>query len=450
MILKHRDQEVLRFEWQAPIGVRLVSVSPRAKRFLPLEMKGVVSDESLWSWLRHRTVPRNRRNVDVLLAKMGLDPKDVRGIIGVCRGLSLNDVYWVVEDGFKGTWAECNLYDNPFSAAVAQLAFNGTGSQLRDLDWTSSPELTTNGVLAKCWRRVGGEVVLYKSGSEGAANAGFEPYSEFYAAQLAEAMGLSHVEYGLAKFKGRLCSTCPLFTSEKYGYIPAGRLLSKEDALSDPRFADVFLFDALILNTDRHLGNFGYRIDNDTNAIIGPAPVFDNGYGLFSAALDRPNDPNDEFGCLQKFTDLIKPSLYSNWLAFPGGLTAEMLKRLKALRGFRFKRHHHYNLRSARLAILEDFLQKRISQIVDYGEKADEFLRKSKGSVGIKTKNIPTREMVAALKENIRADPYVTAEELANLLQVTKRTVERKLSDLRKLGEIRRIGARKNGYWEVC
>ena len=58
--------------------------------------------------------------------------------------------------------------------------------------------------------------------------------------------------------------------------------------------------------------------------------------------------------------------------------------------------------------------------------------------------------MVAALKENIRADPYVTAEELANLLQVTKRTVERKLSALRKSGEIRRIGARKNGYWEVC
>ena len=49
----------------------------------------------------------------------------------------------------------------------------------------SSPEYTTNGALPKCWRRIGGEIVLFKGGSEGAANTGREPQSEFHAAQVA-------------------------------------------------------------------------------------------------------------------------------------------------------------------------------------------------------------------------------------------------------------------------
>ena len=40
MILKHRDRELLRFEWLEPQGVRVVSVVEENRRFLPLEMKG--------------------------------------------------------------------------------------------------------------------------------------------------------------------------------------------------------------------------------------------------------------------------------------------------------------------------------------------------------------------------------------------------------------------------
>ena len=54
-----------------------------------------------------------------------------------------------------------------------------------------------------------------------------------------------------------------------------------------------------------------------------------------------------------------------------------------------------------------------------------------------------------ALAKKMRVSrPYVTAMELAGLLQMPKRTVERKMSELRASGVIRRIGARKNGYWE--
>ena len=200
-------------------------------------------------------------------------------------------------------------------------------------------------------------------------------------------MGLYHVNYGLSRFKGRICSTCRLFTSDKYGYIPAGRVVSREEALKDPRFADVFFFDAIIFNTDRHMGNFGYLVDNDTNEIVGAAPIFDNGYGLFSLAIDRIGDQYDEFADLRKFISRVYPALYTNWLGFPSGLTPEMKARLSALRGFRLKRHPKYNLSSRRIAAIEDFIQKRVREILEFGAKADELLKVSDKSCTVKRTN---------------------------------------------------------------
>ncbi len=454
MVLRHRDRELLRFEWVEPQGVRVVSVNEAERRFLPLEMHGVANDETLWTWLTRRTVPRNRRNIEELMARIGLSSRNVKGIIELCRGLSLNDVYWVVPDGCEDSWKDFNLYENDFSNAIAQMAFSGVGPDFRE-QWTSSPEFTTNGMLAKCWRRIDGNVLLYKSGTEGASNTGFEPYSEFYASQIAEAMGLGHVAYGLSRFKGRLCSTCPLFTSDRYGYVPAGRVVSRDEALADPRFADIFFFDAVIFNTDRHMGNFGYLVDNDTNEIVGAAPIFDNGYGLFSLALDRRGDSHDEFCDLRKFVSRVNPALYVKWLGFPGGLTKKMKERLDGLRGFRIKRHPRYNLPVRRIEAIEDFTQKRIREICEYGAKADDFLaiqadectvNRAQDSVQCTHNSDSLSEQI---KQNMRADPFITKIELADLLQISPRWVARKMKDLQASGEIRRVGADKNGHWAV-
>ncbi|MBR3921668.1 MAG: HTH domain-containing protein [Kiritimatiellae bacterium] len=447
MILKHRDKELLRFEWIEPQGVRIVSVNEKNRRFLPLDFKGEVSGENLWKWLSRRVVPRNRRNIDALMAATGLDARNVRGIIEICRGLSLNDVHWVVPNDFKGKWKDYNLYDNEFSHAIALTAFNGMGSSIESLDWISSPEFSTNGMLAKCWRRIDGKVCLFKSGTEGAANTGFEPYSEYYASQIAAAIGLNHVEYSLNKFKGYLCSTCNIFTSDKFGYLPAGRILSVDEALNDERFADIFFFDALIFNTDRHLGNFGHLVDNDTNEIVGAAPIFDNGYGLFSLALYRPGDKLDEFSDLTKYVLRVKPALYSKWLQIPGGITKKMLERMKALKGFRFKKHKYYNLPQDRLRAIESFIQKRILQIEEFGEKADEQFNVSLQSGTVNSVN--NESLALQIIANLKADPFVSYDELSELMGVPRRTIARRIKELADVGKIRRIGAAKNGYWEV-
>ena len=460
MILKHRDRELLRFEWREPEGVRIVSVNDAERKFLPLEMKGEATDESLWRWIARRTVPRGRRFIQAALTKLGINPRQISRIVDFSRGLSLNDVYWMVDDSFDGAWTDYNLYDNEFSADVAVLALTGGGYPPMEKH-TSTPEFSTNGMLRKCWRRVDGRIELYKGGTEGAINANYEPYSEYYAAQIAAALGLSHVDYGLSRYKECLCSTCPLFTSDKYSYVPAGRLVEVEEALADVRFRNIFFFDAIILNTDRHLGNFGYLVDNDTNEIVGAAPIFDNGYGLFSLATWDPSRPDyHEFDDLSKYIRRVHPALYEKWLGFPGGLTDEMKDRLSALRGFRFKRHHYYNLVDERIKVIEDFLYRRVSQMLEYGEESDSLMlisRKSGGvnlverseSGGVNSFFNADESLGLQIKANLQADPFVTSKELSEILNIPLRTIERKMKALREAGQIRRVGAAKNGHWEV-
>lgn len=476
MILRHRDRELLRFEWIGTRGVRVLSVNDAERKFLPIEMAGTASDESLWKWISSRTVPRGRKYILSALRQLGIPSDDVRAIAEFSRGLSLNDVYWIVDDGFSGSWRDFNLYDNDFSKDIAVLALTGLGLAPEEKQ-TSSPEFSTNGMLRKCWRRVNGKVLLYKGGTEGAINAGYEMYSEYYAAQIAARMGLEHVDYGLARYKRVLCSTCPLFTSDKYGYLPAGRLITKGEALRDPRFASVFLFDALIFNTDRHMGNFGFLVDNDTNEIVGPAPIFDNGYGLFSLATYRPDMPQyHEFDDLRKYLNRVGPALYDRWLDYPEKLTTELLAKLSLLRGFQFKRHNHYNLEDDRLSVIEEFVQKRVANILEHGKSADKLLLPkgalvgktsqtndvegdkngivksdnddlSSKSVGIKPRN--SDSLGYQILENMRADKYITAMEIAEILQVEVRTVERKIRLLRESGSLVRVGSRKTGYWQV-
>ncbi|WP_242984786.1 hypothetical protein [Clostridium taeniosporum] len=45
------------------------------------------------------------------------------------------------------------------------------------------------------------------------------------------------------------------------------------------------MFDYIIENRDRHLGNLGFIIDNNTQELLSFAPLFDQGYSLMSNAM---------------------------------------------------------------------------------------------------------------------------------------------------------------------
>ncbi len=51
--------------------------------------------------------------------------------------------------------------------------------------------------------------------------------------------------------------------------------------------------------------------------------------------------------------------------------------------------------------------------------------------------------------EAIRNNPYVTQEELANIVGITRKSIISNMKKLQENGLIKRIGADKNGNWQI-
>jgi transcriptional regulator with XRE-family HTH domain len=272
----------------------ILTANEQEQKLFPLEL--TPDSESVIRWLEHRVIPKNRAFVDEILKSLNLTLGNTKGIIDVCKGLSLNDSYWIVPRGFDGSFKQYNLYENRFSEILSLVAY--TGIWQSHGAFSTSPELTTSGMLPKAWRLIEEDgIYLYKGGSSGAANTGNEPYSEYYACQIAQVMGLNAVTYDLENWKGILASKCKLFTDIDTAYIPIGRIIRSgglkacldyyaelgEDFEEDMR--SMLVFDAVVYNADRHFGNFGVLRDNHTGAIIAPAPLYDHGLSLFNYAM---------------------------------------------------------------------------------------------------------------------------------------------------------------------
>ena len=343
--------------------------------FFPLNL--TVSNGGLESWLKHRVIPKNRAYVDALLSKTGLSANRPLGIIAVCKGLSLNDCYWVDSADNESSFAKVNLYDNRFSTILASIAFTGYGSSVRS-SLFSSPEFSTNGMLPKCWRRINGKIYLYKGGTSGFSNTGFEPYSELYAYQIAKAMEINAIRYTLTKdLKKSLCSKCELFTSKDYSYMPIGQLVRKGNMEAIREYYqtlgqsfvdaldDMIIFDALICNVDRHLGNFGVLVNNVTNQIEKPAPLFDHGNSLFSlGGLDLWNNET----AFHEYVETLVPVAYDDFLDEARKvMQLRHHKMLRQLLNFSFdRRASRYNLTTNRLAMIEREVQRRARILLDY------------------------------------------------------------------------------------
>lgn len=376
--LKLYDDELIRFRMersdssQYGASVEIININESERKLFPLDLE--VSETGILKWLCHRAIPSNREFVEKILYALGLEGGDIKGLADICFALSLNDSYWVTPYDLNRPFSSYNLYENEFNRTLSLIAYAGYGSTHQK--FVTTPELTTGGMLRKAWRYKGSDGIwLYKSGTDGFANAGNEPFSEFYASQIAERMGLNAVHYDLERWQHILASKCRLFTDIDTSYIPIGRIVKTggiEACLEFYRergndfyqqLVSMLCFDAIVLNEDRHYGNFGVLRDNHTGEIIAPAPIFDNGISLLCYAMKSDFDDNIEtyiegrsnpYGSRNQFLDLAK--------RLSGPVQREQMRRLI---NFRFTESNICNLPTWRLRALEQIIQDRVRILLD-------------------------------------------------------------------------------------
>ena len=240
--------------------------------------------EPLSAWLDNRSSAKHRSHVNKILEMCGGKTKS--GFIALTHCLSLTDTLWVKSSNENVTWKQVNLYENNFDEVISKLSFDGNGLFGIQMS-TTSPELTTDGAYDKCWLNENDGIHLIKTGSDGARNAGLEPYGEVLASQVFEKI-CNSVKYNLRRFDGRVVSDCKLFTSQEFGYKPVSMFLKNgvkyglpetleiyREFNSEDAFRRMIVADCITLNCDRHFGNFGFLVSNQTFERTVLNPCFD-------------------------------------------------------------------------------------------------------------------------------------------------------------------------------
>lgn len=317
------------------------------------------------SFLEHRKAPKHRRHIQQLLEQYGCD--DLEGFLQVTHALSLNDTFWVRGADSTLDWRSVSLYTNAFSQVISEAAFDGTISET-DLSSTS-PEFGTDGYYAKCWVREAEGIYLCKSGS---AHYEIEPLSEYLADQLAARLCPGAVSYDMAYYHGKLVSKCPLFTSEAVGLAKASAVFGGEERTipellrffdeigSGDAFRRMCVLDAVILNPDRHFGNFGVLFDTNTQEILSMAPVFDHNRSLL------PELDNGQLAEPSWYLKRCRPRLGRDFLLTARGLLTDDIRGdLKHLRDFTFQQHPLIHAEQERLDFLSKIVQGQIQKILD-------------------------------------------------------------------------------------
>jgi len=214
-----------------------------------------------------------------------------------CCGLSLEDSYWIRQDGDEKTWEEVNLFHNPLSLFITEVSLSGRNHHYKvDVQVNQTihtPELTTLGASAKGWIRHEDGLHLHKVGRY-----------EIPASEILDALEIEHIPYMISSEEdiriylsderkewlqgvGEVMVHSKLFTSEDVAMVTFEEfavfcrnygLNPYEEAKNVDRqfYLKMQIADYILNNNDRHEQNWGFLMDNSTGKLIGFCPLFDH------------------------------------------------------------------------------------------------------------------------------------------------------------------------------
>lgn len=257
-----------------------------------VSMKNILHNiQAVKSYLSSRVLSLSRDNAKQIYAAFQipqLDSIDNRVNICIkCKGVSIQDSYWIREDDETADWNGINIRQNKLSDII-DLSLTGFSPSIT----TNSicPELTTKGLYRKGWIHINNTLYMLKSDkTNDYVNTRMEVLASdilsCFKNRLENITYVSDIKY--TQSGGRaFVSICKNFVGEEYSFVEAWEVMEycrrrninfREYCLEKWKylFACIPVLDYIIINTDRHTQNYGFLMNNNTGEIEKIAPLFD-------------------------------------------------------------------------------------------------------------------------------------------------------------------------------
>lgn len=257
-------------------------------------------------WASNRTLSIGRSFAKEILNTLRLSQTNQYAVCKACRGLSLEDAYWLRQDEDKKTWKEVSLFRNPLSLYITEVSLSGTNvhysAGVREIREIHTPELTTLGASAKGWIRENGRLFLHKVGKY-----------EIPADQILNVLDIPHIHYQVSSEQqlqsylteerrqwiesvGNAVVNAKLFTSEDVSMVTFEEFqifcgnygldaYAEAEKIDREFYLKMQIADYLLNNNDRHEQNWGFFMENATGRLTGYCPLFDHDH-TFSGYAD--------------------------------------------------------------------------------------------------------------------------------------------------------------------
>ncbi len=288
-VLYNNDESVAEFEYCQGF---IRTYQPVCPELLPKQIRST-SPEGFTAWIRERTIDLNSIQHRNLVYHL-LGSRDKVRLALLTNMFSISDTFTCFEEGTFSP--RSSLIDIEAQELVSNYIFLSGDTSLPKTTF-ASPNISTDGSFTKTWKHENGEWWLYKLQSEEATR------SEVEISRILRACGWDAAvyEYDRASrsrvksmnFVGE-CEFFEPYDSFRYAFPD----ISGDDAIIMKNISSlgesfrqswkrILIADALFLNADRHMRNFGVIRSSKTGEVLRLAPNFDNNQAYHGNPGDR-------------------------------------------------------------------------------------------------------------------------------------------------------------------
>lgn len=307
--------------------------------------KKEVTFVAFMEWASNRTLSIGRSYAKEILNAMRLSQNNRYAVCKACRGLSLEDSYWIRQDGDDKTWEEVNLFQNPLSLFITEISLSGRAiwhqEEIKEQKNIHTPELTTFGASAKGWIRQGEDLFLHKVGKY-----------EIPADEILTALHINHIHYevseeneiasylseerrGWIEGVGERIVKSKLFTSEDVAMVTFEEFkifcesygvnaYKEAEKLDRKAYLEMQVADYILNNNDRHEQNWGFLMENTSGKLVGYCPLFDHDH-TFGDDRNVMSQTTDEIVSLYDSAVLAQKELRIDFSGLEGMQKPELL-----------------------------------------------------------------------------------------------------------------------------